>query len=351
MTVVEVYEKLVASRRPIDFFGEVVNVDELKTLYRKFCKIVHPDLVNSSEKYYANEAFVILNRLYDEGLKEFDSGMYKVASSSEEFKKSKPIFQIEVDGKDYSFYEHVASGDIADVYKGVCEGNVVFIKIPYEPSDNDLIDNEYEVLTRVRHKSIPYVETKFSIKSAHGVSRAIISREVEGITCDDLLRQYPNGVPAEHVLWMVERLLSVVGFLHYNCIVHGNIIPNNILINKKNHNVTLFGFSFANLNANEPSAKYKFVNDYYSAPEISKSARVEPSTDIYSIGKIAIKLMGGNVANNGLPIGIDNRVKDFVRWLCKDDPRERGNDAWMLYKRLQNLRTEVYGKDRFKQLK
>lgn len=347
MTVVEIYEKLIASIRPIDFFGDVCDSDALNKLYKKYCKIVHPDLVSENEKFYANESIVILNRLYDQGVKELSDGLYNVASSSEKYKKSNPLFEIETGEKSYTFFEHVASGDIADVYKGVSEGNVCFIKIPYEAKDGDLIDNEFEILTKVRHQSLPYVESKIIING----SKAIVSREVEGITCSELLKQYPNGVPAEHVMWMVERLLSVVGFLHYNCIVHGNITPDNIMINKKNHNVTLFGFSFAIQRANEETARYKFFNDYYSAPEIGKKIRVEPSTDIYSIGKIAILLMGGNVSNGGMPLNIDRRVRDFIRGMCKEDPICRSNDAWMLYSQLQELRTSVYGKERYKQLK
>ncbi len=347
LTVVEVYEKLIASRRPIDFFGEVSDEDSLKSLYRKFCKIVHPDLVSENEQYYANEAFKMLNQLYDQGLKELENKMYTVDSSTEEYKKSNPLFEVEAEGKEYTFYDHVTTGDVANIFKGVCDNYFYFIKVPLEAKDSDLIDNEFDILTKVRHQSLPYVECKIT---ANGAS-AIISREVEGITCEELLKQYPSGVPAEHVLWMVERLLSVVGFLHYNCIIHGNITPNNILINKKNHNVTLFGFSFAIQKANEPGAKYKFFNDYYSAPEVLKGARVEPSTDIYSIGKIAIKLMGGNVSNSGLPLSIDRRVRDFIKGMCKDEPLTRSNDAWLLYKKLQELRTEVYGSERFKELK
>ena len=347
MKVVEVYEKLIASRRPIDFFGSAKSEDDLKKIYRKFCKIVHPDLVHESEKYYANESIVILNRLYEQGVKELSDGVYDAKTSSEKYKKSNPLFEIETGGEKYTFYEHVASGDVANVFKGTCNGNIYYIKVPFESKDSDLIKKEFEILSKVRHQSLPYVENSFVVNKA----KVILSREVEGVTCEELLRQYPNGVPAEHVLWMMERLFSVVGFLHYNCVVHGNITPENILINKKNHNVTLFGFCFAIQRANEPDAKYKFFNDYYSAPEILNKVRVEPSTDIYSIGKIAVKLMGGNVSNGGLPMHIDKRVREFIRGLCKEEPLMRDNDAWMIYRRLQDLRTEVYGEQRFKQLR
>ena len=64
----------------------------------------------------------------------------------------------------------------------------------------------------------------------------------------------------------------------------------------------MLGFSFCIPNANTSEAQYKIINDFYTAPEVKKTARVLPSSDVYSIGKIAIKLLGGDVVSNGMPI-------------------------------------------------
>ena len=172
-------------------------------------------------------------------------------------------------------------------------------------------------------------------------------REVKGITMNELMDQYKRGVPAKHVMWMLERLLSVVGYLHSNFVVHGNIIPENIIINKDNHNVTLLGLSFCIPNANTEDAHYKIVNDFYTAPEVNKNARVLPSSDIYSVGKIAIKLLGGDVSTNGMPISVDSRVRTFIRKMVSPSLSERPNDAWELWTKLIKLRNEVFGTQRF----
>ena len=181
-------------------------------------------------------------------------------------------------------------------------------------------------------------------------TNAILMREVKGITMPELLEQYKKGVPAEHVMWMLERLLSVVGYLHSNCVVHGNIKPENIIINKDNHNVSLLGFSFCIPNANTSEAQYKIVNDYYTAPEVNKTARVLPSSDVYSIGKIAIKLLGGDISSNGMPISVDARVRAFIRKMVSSSLSDRPNDAWKLWSELIKLRNEVFGTQRFKKL-
>ena len=181
-------------------------------------------------------------------------------------------------------------------------------------------------------------------------TNAILMREVKGITMPELMGQYSRGVPAEHVMWMLERLLSAVGYLHSNCVVHGNIKPENIMINKENHNVSLLGFSFCIPKANTKEAHYQIVNDQYTAPEVCKTARVLPSSDVYSIGKIGVELLGGDTASCGMPISVDAKVRAFIRKMASSSLSERPNDAWKLWSELIELRTEVFGTKRFQKL-
>lgn len=344
MTVKEIYNKLLKSKRSSDFFGKVETVEELKKIYKSYCKKVHPDIVSNSDKYIAGEAFSILNKLYEAGKSELEKGIFGVVDQVELYKQKKPLFDVTVKGEKYVFYENIFEGEVAYIFKGLVNNDIAYLKLAIDEADNDLIQTEFNILTAVRHQSLPYVEHKITINGCN----AIIMREVKGITMDELMEEYPQGVPAEHVCWMIERLLSVTGYLHSNFIVHENIKPENIIINKETHNVSLVGLSFAIQDANKDDAKYQIINDDYTAPEVSKTARVMPKSDIYSIGKIAIKLLGGNVSNNGMPINVDARVRKFFRNMVTDD---RSNDAWELWSKLINLRNEVYGTERFKTLK
>lgn len=151
-----------------------------------------------------------------------------------------PLFEITIKGELFQFYENVFEGEVGYIFKGTSANDIVYLKVAIDPDDNDLINTEYNVLSTLRHQSLPYVEQKIMVNDTN----AILMREVKGVTMPELMGQYPRGVPAEHVMWMLERLLSVVGYLHSNCVVHGNIKPENIIINKDNHNVSLLGFSF-----------------------------------------------------------------------------------------------------------
>lgn len=342
MTIKEIYDKLVSSKRAFDFFGKVDSLDELRKILRDFSKLVHPDNVKDN-KYIASEAFQILNRLYQEGKQELKAGTYGITDPIQLYKLNTPLFEIDIKGKKYEFYEHLYEGEVANIYRGICNNELIYMKTCIDEDDNDLLENEYNILLNNKHQLLPYVESKIKVNGC----TSLIMREITGITMPDLLEQYTKGIPAEHVMWMLERLLNVVGWLHYNKIIHGNIKPENIIIDKNTHKVTLAGLAFSIQNANSEDARYKIINDFYTAPEVSKTAVVSPKSDIYSIGKIAVKLLGGNVTNNGMPVSVDTRVREFIRKMCEEKAVNRPDDAWKIWDELIKLRTEVYGKRRF----
>lgn len=346
MDVKELYEKLLQAKRPIDFFGNVSSKNELHVEFMKYLPMFDPEFAQHEDEYITGQTLSILNELYELGLDEIKHGIYSKINPVSFFKSTTPIFEITVDEQLYQFYWCICVGEVAYIYKGASENDVVYLKVAINPDDNDLIDSEYDVLSTLRHQSLPYVEKEIKIND----SNSILMREIKGISMPDLMKEYSRGVPAEHVMWMLERLLSVVGYLHSNFVVHGNIKPENIIINKENHNVSLLGLSFCIKCANMPDAHYKIVNDFYTAPEVSKIARILPSSDIYSIGKVAIELLGGNIVTNEIPNSVDTRVSDFIKKMVSTNSENRPNDAWELWTELRKIRTAVFGKQRFKTL-
>lgn len=344
MTLKETYEELLAAKRPFDFFGEAATADALKRVYRQYAKAIHPDVAAPEDKYIAGEAFSLLNVLYSQGVDEIGRGIYGVVDALEIYKHMTPMFELDIGDEHYRFYENVFQGEVANIYRGTSRDGVVYLKVAIDPDDNGLLRTEYDVLSLLRHHSLPYVERRIRINDSY----AILMREIKGTPMTEILAQYPDGVPTEHVMWMLERLLGVVGYLHSNCVVHGNIKPENIIISKGNHDVSLLGFCFCIPQANQTSARYKIVNDHYTAPEVNGTARVLPSSDIYSVGKLAVALLGGDVESGDLPTTIDRRIRDFIRRMLRSAKDNRPNDAWGLWRDLVKLRTDVFGPKHFK---
>lgn len=343
MSIRELYEKLLQAKRPVDFFGSVTDEGELKKAFRNYALTLHPDKAADNEKYIANQAFMRLHELYKSGLDELQKGIYSVQDILSIYNHSDPIFELSIRNQVFKFYEHLFEGDVANIFRGVNLNNIVYLKVAKDSADNSLIDDEFNTLCILRHQSLPYVEKQLMIND----TSAIIMREVKGINMVQLMEEYPKGVPAEHVMWMLERLFSVVGFLHSNSVIHGNIKPEHIIITKENHNVSLVGFSLCITKANTPDAKYRIINEFYTAPEVSKTARVHPYSDIYSLGKIALQLLGGDVKTNEFPYHVDPRIKTFIRKLINEKYYERPNDAWETWDVLRKLRKDVFGDQKF----
>lgn len=344
MYVKEIYKKIIEASRPIEIFGDV-SKEEIKKVYHSIAKQCHPDIVPEDQKILGEKLMQLLNVMYTKALKEFDEGIYNLTDARDLYKKSTPFVDFDLSGKNYKFYEYVSQGDVGEIYKGLLNDEIVYLKVASDSNDNDNIENEYNLLTNLNHQSIPKV---LDILKINGLSSIIFS-DFKGMAFSDFQKEY-GQVTGEHIVWMLERMLSTIGYLHSNNIVHGNIKPENIYINPDVHNIIILDYSLSIEKANEAASKYRIVNDNYTAPEVNANLRVLPNTDIYSIGKIAIKLLGGNIHTNGMPIGVDIKVRDFIRKLVNTDAKIRSNDAYELWDEIIAIRNEVYGKGRFLKL-
>jgi len=337
MSLKEIADILINAKRPIDVFG-YVSEEEIKKQYKKYIKICHPDIVGDKYKKLAQETSSSLNKFYEKALEEIKKGTYGITDEKELLKTNKPIFEFEIKGKKYEFYKYLSSDDVCDIYEGILDDELVVLKIVMDESDNDLLLNEYDTLSKLDHLSIPKVLTRAKINGRE----ALIFYKAKGLTIKELKKEY-GYLSGSHVAWVLERLLSVVGYLHSNMIVHGNIKEENVIIDVENHNVVLLDYSLCINKANESDSKYKIINKYYSPSYVSNSSRVIPNADIYAVGKIAINLLGGDIENVALPLSCNENLRVFIRKLLKSDE----NDAWKLWNELIEIRNKVYGTKRF----
>lgn len=339
----ELYNFFVRAKRPIDCFGDIKDEKELKKVYFDFVKQIHPDTAKKNEKYVSNEGFVLLQYLYKKAQEELEKGIYALRNPVDIYNAQTPLFELNIHKKDYKFYELLNEGEIADIYKGVCDKDLVVLKLCLEETDNHLLEQEYSTLKKYTHSSFPIVRDFIKINGRTG----IVMDEISGVPLEDVMKKRKNGIEPLYVAWILERMFSAIGYLHSNYIVHGNLNPDNIILNGIIHNVGITGFSFHIPEANEGKNKYQIKNEDFSAPEVSKDMKVLPSSDIYSIGKLAIYMLGGNVKNNGMPINIDSRMREFIRKLVEKDYKKRSDDAWKLWDEWRELRVKIFGKPHY----
>jgi serine/threonine protein kinase len=139
-----------------------------------------------------------------------------------------------------------------------------------------------------------------------------VYRVAPGGTLFWYVMKYLDGEPLDHVLeregqLTVERTVAIVSqvaealdYAHQNQVVHRDVKPANVVVDKKGHvTVTDFGIAKA-LDANTLTASGSIIGTpYYMSPEQCKGKRVGPGADQYSLAVMTYQMLGGHVPFTG----------------------------------------------------
>lgn len=260
-----------------------------------------------------------------------------------------PQFVVKTSDRSYRVYEVISEGDFCTSFRGEYDlpdprlgVEHVVVKINYDKDDNDLMLNEIDVLRSLRHRSLPSLLDQFSTTDGR---IGIILEYMDGVDLYKIMDIYPGGLPQEHVCWILERALSVLGYLHSNLVIHGNIDPGTILVRAKDHHVFLVGYLLAVLDP-LTGGQYKGATDGFSAPEVFEKQPPRPEADMYSLGKAMIFLLGGDVEDHSFPTYVDIRLKNFLLEFVRENDEERFSDAWKAWHLLKELRNTIFGPNR-----
>jgi serine/threonine protein kinase len=296
-------------------------------------------------QYLASSVASYLNELRDTAFRKIELGTYGNSDSegSESF-----LFEIKTRARIYRVVEHILETDYSNIYSAEYgangkKANHVCIKVALSPDDEDLFQNEAKVLRLLSHKSIP---TFLEAIETVGSQFAIVMRFIEGIDLVSLLEKKPDGLPVGHCAWVFERLLSVLGFMHANKVIHGNIEPGNVMIRPYDHNAYLIDFKFSIIDPLRSGETYKGFTEIYSAPEVFAKKSPIPQSDLYSLAKCMIYLLGGDAEEEKFPPNTDIRFVKFIKQFLFRNPMHRPHDAWEMWKKLKYLRDEIEGKER-----
>lgn len=365
LSLTEVYQKLLGAVCPEDIFGEIPEAGEpgkkaIKKVFRDLSKIVHPDLYvgDNNKTIMAKEAFQILNALNAEAEKRLEMGTYGQRITKEDDENTAGSFRIKTAKREYVIQSVLAAGDLSNVYRGKVIGvngleGQVAVKILFEVEDNDLAFNEikvlkiFESLPSQQSKHLPTLLDYF--KTTDG-QYGIILRYFDGYDLHTVREKYTLGLNPQHVAWILARALSALGYAHHQNIIHGNIEPAHILIRPRDHNVCLTDWSYACVNPLLAGDSFKVHNEPYSPPEVIQRKPPLPSSDIYSLGKTMIYLLGGDPKTNYVPNGCPMPFKMFLQSMVIESPLQRPRDAWDLYRYLNEVRTNIWGLARFLEL-
>lgn len=356
------HEKILRCNSSEDLFG-ILDGDkeaQLKSRYRKFALISHSDRYSQvDEKRIADIAFAKLGDLHRLALARVAAKTYGTAKKEFEkiiLKSRKNLIIIK---------GILAGGDLSSVFYGDSKNNKtnieaeIIVKISKHQSFNDLLENEAATLTKLNIAAANTVSYKQFIPALIESLKANIGgtsdiRQVNIFesrkdyhSLEELNSYYPKGVDSRHFVWIFNRLLTTLSFAHSQGIVHGAILPPHVLVHPINHSIQLIDWCFSCEVGKNIVATSKNYASFYPIEIIGKKPATS-ATDIYMSAMNMCYILGGNFGE--LPIEVPLKIRRFLESCLIKNQSRRPQSAWDLYKELQVVSEEVFGKRRYVKL-
>ncbi|MGM3309390.1 ATP-binding sensor histidine kinase [Anabaena sp. WFMT] len=201
----------------------------------------------------------------------------------------------------YEILKLIYNGDKTTVYqaKSSEDGKLVVIKIlniDY-PSLKDIakLSYEYDLL---KNLDIGGVIKAYSLEKYNN-SFALILENFDSISIDSLIKE--QQIELLDFLKIAIEITQAIGEVHQHHIIHKDIKPANILVNRQTHQIKIIDFSISSL---LPKEKPKFSNPdslegtlaYISPEQTGRMNRsLDYRTDLYSLGVTFYEMLTGTL--------------------------------------------------------
>jgi serine/threonine protein kinase len=331
--------------------------DDIKKAFRALVKKYHPDVNPGFEDKFrqVNEAYEVLSDTtrrvkYDKG-------------------EPEKWFLLETKRGHYNIADLRRSGDLADIYYGTnalkkagADPTQIALKVVREPINNDLIENEAKVLKAIfppeqaeegGYRYLPrFYETLRIFENRKYRQANVFAWLANFHTFAEVRRAYP-ALQMEHGVWMFNRLLEGLDFVHSKKILHGALTPDHVVAytanrdkDPYNHGAKLIDWAYSvpvgrTIQAISPQWK-----SFYP-PEVIKKEPATPATDIFMAAKCIIYVLGGNTMIDALPGHIPDYLTSFLEGCVGKNQSTRPQNAWQLHEELAEYLLRHYGKKKY----
>lgn len=221
----------------------------------------------------------------------------------------------------YKIIEYIGGGGMANVYlaRDMILDRDVAVKILRLDlaNDDELIrrfHREAQSATSLVHPNIVNI---YDVGEEDNIYY-IVMEYVDGET----LKQYIQNhfpIPIEKVIDIILQITSAISHAHQNNIIHRDIKPQNILIDKKgNVKITDFGIAVALTSTTITQTNSVLGTVHYISPEQARGGVATKKSDIYSLGIVLFELLTGR-----LPFSGESAVSIALKHLQTETPHPR----------------------------
>lgn len=143
----------------------------------------------------------------------------------------------------------------------------------------------------------PYIINIYDVVS-EGNNQYIVMEYVDGVTLKEYMQEHKLSLNA--VLEIGVRLADALQHAHSHNIIHCDIKPQNILIDK-NMNPKIADFGIAKMVTNQTMVYSKSVmgSVHYISPEQASGGKITACSDVYSLGIVIFEMLTGQVPYTG----------------------------------------------------
>ena len=178
---------------------------------------------------------------------------------------------------------------------------ILRLDLQNEPQTQARFQREALATSELSH---PNIVSVLDVGTDHGLPYMVMEY-VDGPDLKDYIREN-SPLDLREVIQIMDQILSAVALAHKHNVIHRDLKPQNILMDKRgNIKIADFGIAVALNQSSITQTNSVMGSVHYMSPEQTRGGLVTKQSDIYSLGIILYELITGTVPFNGdTPVSI-----------------------------------------------
>lgn len=205
-------------------------------------------------------------------------------------------------GGRYKIISVLGEGGMANVY--LAEDIILQRKVAVKVLRLDL-QKDPQTIQRFQREALstselshPHIVSILDV-GTDGNCHYLVMDYVDGFDLEEYI-QHNNPIPLPKVIDIMDQILSAVALAHKHNVIHRDLKPQNILMDKKgNIKIVDFGIAIALNQSTMTQTNTAMGSVHYMSPEQARGSMATKQSDIYSLGIILYKLLTGTVPFTG----------------------------------------------------
>jgi len=260
-------------------------------------------------------------------------------------------------GSNYELEALVGTGQFGQVWRAKKLNNAtsspVALKVPLDPNRGEevlMADGKY-MMSLPRHPGVVAVTWQGRVGTMWVVEMEFVNGAPLSRLMNDEVQW--SKVTFEDIIRWFAGVAEALGFLHENGIAHGDIKPDNLLLDERSGRLKITDFGTSRRLTDNLIRTFRHAGAWaYQAPEIQQANQRGAVSDLFSVGAVIYHLATGRLPRSSIhelltsaPItrprqfnpAIPAELDEVVMQLLVDDPARRLPAAVELQRRLQSM--------------